>query len=206
MKKILALLLFCIAFAVQMYGQNEYVTTDYYAPDSSRHIVSYSSSFCKLHQYTMAIESVIVNNQQTWFLLIWSLNDIPKDAIILLKLFNDDVIELSLSKLYTEEYYALSSSVISSSVVGALNQITTTGTIMGAITKENKYLARFSITPNQLEAITTYGVSKIRISTTGTYEEAKWKRDKLGAFFKIATEDINEYLKIYDKPIIYENF
>lgn len=77
---------------------------------------------------------------------------------------------------------------------------------MGAITKENKYLARFSITPNQLEAITTYGVSKIRISTTGTYEEAKWKRDKLGAFFKIATEDINEYLKIYDKPIIYENF
>ena len=39
-----------------------------------------------------------------------------------------------------------------------------------------------------------------------TYEEAKWKRDKLGAFFKIAIEDINEYLKIYDKPIIYENF
>ena len=201
MKKILALLLFCIAFTIQMYGQNEYVTTDYYAPDSSRHIVSYSSSFCKLRQYTMAIESIIVNNQQTWFLLIWSLNDVPQDAIILLKLFNNDVIELSLSKLYTEEYYALSS-------VGVFNHIATTavGTSRGVITKENKYFARFSITPNQLDAIATYGVSKIRISTTMTYEEAKWKRDKLGAFFKIATEDINEYLKIYDKPIIYENF
>ncbi|MCI7430545.1 MAG: hypothetical protein MSS84_06685 [Bacteroidales bacterium] len=201
MKKILALLLFCIAFTIQMYGQNEYVTTDYYAPDSSRHIVSYSSSFCKLRQYTMAIESIIVNNQQTWFLLIWSLNDVPQDAIILLKLFNNDVIELSLSKLYTEEYYAISS-------VGVFNHIATTavGTSIGVITKENKYFARFSITPNQLDAIATYGVSKIRISTTMTYEEAKWKRDKLGAFFKIATEDINEYLKIYDKPIIYENF
>ena len=201
MRKILALLLFCIAFTIQMYGQNEYVTTDYYAPDSSRHIVSYSSSFCKLRQYTMAIESIIVNNQQTWFLLIWSLNDVPQDAIILLKLFNNDVIELSLSKLYTEEYYAISS-------VGVFNHIATTAveTSIGVITKENKYFARFSITPNQLDAIARYGVSKIRISTTMTYEEAKWKRDKLGAFFKIATEDINEYLKIYDKPIIYENF
>lgn len=149
----------------------------------------------------MAIESIIVNNQQTWFLLIWSLNDVPQDAIILLKLFNNDVIELSLSKLYTEEYYAISS-------VGVFNHIATTTveTSIGVITKENKYFARFSITPNQLDAIATYGVSKIRISTTMTYEEAKWKRDKLGAFFKIATEDINEYLKIYDKPIIYENF
>lgn len=195
MKRIISSLLFCIAFAIQMYGQNEYVIADSYAPDGSRHTISYGSSFFKLCTYTMAIESVIKNNQQTWFLLMQS-DDIPKNALVLLKLFNNDTIELSLSELNTKEYYT-SSSLMATSFFGNI----TTNT-----TKEHEYLARFSITPNQLDTIATYGVAKIRISTTADYEEAKWKRDKLGTFIKNEIANINEHLKIYDKPIIYENF
>lgn len=106
-----------------------------------------------------------------WCLLVSSFNHIPENATLLIKLGNDENLEIPINN----HYKSVIDKPTYSYVIGNIVYNTTP-------TSADYYRAIFDLTDSRYAKIEEYGITKIRISSRKSYNEKVWKKDKLGKF------------------------
>lgn len=106
-----------------------------------------------------------------WYLLVSSFNHIPENATLLIKLGNDENLEIPINNHYKSVIDKPTYSYVIGNIVYNTNS-----------TSADYYRAIFDLTDSQYAKIEEYGITKIRISSHKSYNEKVWKKDKLGKF------------------------
>lgn len=137
-------------------------------------------------EYSFTIKVFQYEEYFDWGLLVSSYNYIPKNAIILLKLDNEDIINIPINS-WSE------SKIDIPSTYGYL------GTI-------NYYTALFELTENEFNLLKDHGILKIRISSRNSFNEKIWKKDKLGRFINKCRDIMTEQFTTTKVKSIHDDF
>ena len=130
-----------------------------------------------------------------WCLLVSSFNYISDNAILLIKLGNNEVLEIPINNLNIDTVHMPSYSYS----IGNIAYHTPSS-------DAEYYCALFAPTKLQWSNIEQYGIIKIRISSRSSYNEKVWKKDKLGKFIAKSRAKIAERLNTTRVNSIYNDF
>ena len=119
-------------------------------------------------EYDLTLKVYTDENSTDWLLLISSFYYIPDNAIVLMKLRNDEVMEFPINNLH----------IGSVTVPGYSTQI---GSVITSSPsrQQDYYSSVYVITPEDMNRIQSVGVKKIRISSTAYHE---YRENILGAY------------------------
>ena len=137
---------------------------------------------------------------EDWLLLVSSFNPIPENTTILLKLYNEDVIELSANNVHTGDITS-QGYVYNIGRIGYINPSTTS----------TYYSSVFVLSPEELTRIDDYGIQKIRIGTDLKFSDKEWLYNQLGSYLSKCKKKILKRLdktksKKIDQRTIYDDF
>lgn len=149
-------------------------------------------------EYSISLKVYTDDYSTDWLLLVSSFYFIPDNAIVLLKLRNDEVMEFKINNLHVGSvtvpgYSSQAGSVISSSPAR----------------EQDYYSSVYVITPGEMDLIQSVGVKKIRISSTSyhDYRENSIGAFRLGVYIKTARAAIERRMsKPLKKKRIWDNF
>ena len=201
MKKIIIVFVILFYLPLSVIGQK--ISVDRIEYDGSRQVMTTSKDL-KLNKVKYSIGLKMFSNEykMDWCLYISSFCVIPEDAIVLLKLGNEEVIFLPINNL----------SVSNISVPNYI-PIFTNGNVgwVAGTSKTDYYCSIFEISENDLYKIEQYGIIKIRISAlNNSYREKEWfiTNEILGRYLTKSKKKILKRLEINspDKKDIWTDF
>ena len=149
-------------------------------------------------EYSITLKVYTDYYSDDWLLLVSSFYYIPENAILLLKLRNDEVMEFPINNLH----------VGSVTVPGYSTQV---GSIITSTPsrEQDYYSSVYVITPEEMDKIQTIGVKKMRISSNAyhEYRENSVGVQRLGGYIKSARRAIERHMsKPLKKSRIWDNF
>ena len=172
------------------------ITVDRIEDDGRRQVMC-SSKDEKLDgvEYSFSVKAFEKYGIIDWCLLVSSFNYISDNAILLIKLGNNEVLEIPINNLN----------------IGTVNMPSYSYSIgnIAYHTPSNEaeyYSALFAPTELQWSNIEQYGIIKIRISSRSSYNEKVWKKEKLGKFIAKSRAKIAERLNTTRVNSIYNDF
>ena len=165
--------------------------------DDGRRQVMCSSKDEKLDgvEYSFTVKAFEKNGVIDWCLIVSSSNHISDNPILLIKLGNNEVLEIPINNLHIGTIHMPSYSYS----IGDIAYHTPSS-------EEEYYSAVFTPTELQWSNIEQYGIIKIRISSRASYNEKVWKKDKLGKFIAKSRAIIAERLNTRRINSIYNDF
>ena len=165
--------------------------------DDGRRQVMCSSKDEKLDgvKYSFRVKAFEKYGIIDWCLLVSSFNYISDNAILLIKLGNNEVLEIPINNLNIGTVHMPSYSYS----IGNIAYHTPSR-------EAEYYSAIFAPTELQWSNIEQYGIIKIRISSRSSYNEKVWKKDKLGKFIAKSRAKIAERLNTTSVNSIYNDF
>lgn len=136
-----------------------------------------------------------------WLLLVSSFNPIPDNTIILIKLYNDEIIELSANNVHTGDVTTSSGYIYNVGRVGYVSPSTSA----------TYYSSVYVISPEDLTRIDDYGIEKLRIGTDLKYVDEEWLYNQLGKYLSKCRKKIMKRLektksKAIEQRSIYDDF
>lgn len=146
-------------------------------------------------KYSFGVKAFEESGLVNYCLLISSFNHISDNAILLIKLGNNEVLEIPINNLHIGSVSMPSYSY----KIGNIAYNTPS-------TKADYYSAIFVPTELQWDNIEQYGIIKIRISSRSSYNEKTWSKDKLGKFIAKSRAKIAERLNTTRVKSIYSDF
>lgn len=177
------------------------VQLDQIGPDGRHQVMTSMKNFSlEGYNYSMTLMAYESTNDVEWRLVVSSFNNIPNDNILLLKLKNEQTINLVVDSL-REESYRTNSVTLQSRYVG----VTQSGVI------KTYYVSESCIKTEDLDSIETYGISKIRLGNSNNFHEAAWTDNQLGKYLTKCRKKIKEKLQVSGvqdnkKGTIYDGF
>lgn len=149
-------------------------------------------------EYSITLKVYTDYCSDNWLLLVSSFYYIPENAILLLKLRNDEVLEFPINNLH----------VGSITVPGYSTKV---GSIItSTLPREQDYYSSvYVITPEEMDKIQTIGVKKMRISSNAyhEYRENSTGVQRLGGYLKSARRAIERRMsKPLKRSRIWDNF
>lgn len=149
-------------------------------------------------EYNISLKVFTDAYSTDWLLLISSFYYIPDNAVVLLKLRNDEVMEFPINNL----------NIGSVTVPGYSTQI---GSVITSSPsrQQDYYSSVYVITPEEMDTIQSVGVKKIRISSTAyhEYRENTLGVFRIGGYIKSARAAIERRMsKPLNKSRIWDNF
>ena len=147
-------------------------------------------------EYSITLKVYTDYYSDDWLLLVSSFYYIPENAILLLKLRNDEVMEFPINNLH----------VGSVTVPGYSTQV---GSIITSTPSREQDYYSSVFTPEEMDKIQTIGVKKMRISSNAyhEYRENSVGVQRLGGYIKSARRAIERRMsKPLKKSIILDNF
>lgn len=155
--------------------------------DGRRHIIcSTKEEELNGAKYEFSIATSEKDDMVDWFLLVSSFYYIPEKVTLLFKLGNDEVITLYLN--YRR--------------IGKIDMLTYSSYPRQA----DYYTTMFELDIDMLKKIEKHGIIKVRISSSGSYNEKSWKKDKLGKFLVKSWRKIEDKYKTTEVKSIYTDF
>ena len=172
------------------------ITVDRIEDDGRRQVMC-SSKDEKLDgvEYSFSVKAFEKYGIIDWCLLVSSFNYISDNAILLIKLGNNEVLEIPINNLHISTVHMPSYSYS----IGNIAYHTPSR-------EAEYYSAIFAPTELQWSNIEQYGIIKIRISSRSSYNEKVWKKDKLGKFIAKSRAKIAERLNTTRVNSIYNDF
>ena len=172
------------------------ITVDRIEDDGRRQVMC-SSKDEKLDgvEYSFSVKAFEKYGIIDWCLLVSSFNYISDNAILLIKLGNNEVLEIPINNLNIGTVHMPSYSY----TIGKIAYHTPSN-------EAEYYSALFAPTELQWSNIEQYGIIKIRISSRSSYNEKVWKKDKLGKFIAKSRAKIAERLNTTRVNSIYNDF
>ena len=172
------------------------ITVDRIEDDGRRQVMC-SSKDEKLDgvEYSFSVKAFEKYGIIDWCLLVSSFNYISDNAILLIKLGNNEVLEIPINNLNIGTVHMPSYSY----TIGKIAYHTPSN-------EAEYYSALFAPTELQWSNIEQYGIIKIRISSRSSYNEKVWKKDKLGKFIAKSRAKIVERLNTTRVNSIYNDF
>ena len=172
------------------------ITVDRIEDDGRRQVMC-SSKDEKLDgvQYSFSVKAFEKYGIIDWCLLISSFNYISDNAILLIKLGNNEVLEIPINNLNIGAVHMPSYSYSIGNIA-----------YHAPSSEAEYYSALFAPTELQWSNIEQYGIIKIRISSRSSYNEKVWKKDKLGKFIAKSRAKIAERLNTTRVNSIYNDF
>ena len=119
-----------------------------------------------------------------WLLLVSSFNTIPDNTIILIKLKNDDVIELPVNNVHTGDV----------TLPGYVYNIGKIGYVSPS-SSATYYSSVYVISSADLIRIETHGIEKIRIGNSIQFVDKEWSNNALGKYLTKCRKKILERLE-----------
>ena len=172
------------------------ITVDRIEDDGRRQVMC-SSKDEKLDgvQYSFSVKAFEKYGIIDWCLLVSSFNYISDNAILLIKLGNNEVLEIPINNLNIGTVHMPSYSYSIGNIA-----------YHAPSSEAEYYSALFAPTELQWSNIEQYGIIKIRISSRSSYNEKVWKKDKLGKFIAKSRAKIAERLNTTRVNSIYNDF
>ena len=167
MKKLLVIL--CFLCTVITYAQS--ISVDRIESDGRHQIMTSTKGF-KIggEKYEFGLKIYEDGHDIDWLLIVGSFNPIPDNTIILIKLYNEEIIELSANNVHTGDVTTSSGYILNVGKVGYISPSTSS----------TYYSSVYVITPEDLARIDDYGIEKIRIGTDLKFVDEKWLYNQLG--------------------------
>ena len=193
------LLFLCVMCVASVSGQS--IDVDRIESDGRHQIMTSTKSF-KIggEKYDFGLKIYEDEHDIDWLLVVGSFNPIPDYTIILLKLYNDEIIELAVNNVHTGD-------VTSPGYIYNLGRI---GYVTPS-TSATYYSSVYVLSPEDLTRIDDYGIEKLRIGTDLKYADEKWLYNSLGKYLTKCRKKILKRLeksksKTSDQRSIYDNF
>lgn len=180
------IIVFVILFYLPLSVIGQKISVDRIEYDGRRQVMTTSKDL-KLNKvkYSIGLKTFSDEYKTDWCLYISSFFVIPEDAVVLLKLGNNEVIFLPINNLS-----------VNNISVPNYTPIFTDGNVgwIAGTSKADYYCSIFEISENDLNKIEQYGIIKIRISAlNNSYREKEWF---------IANEILGKYLTKSKKKIL----
>lgn len=198
MKKLFVIL--CILCTVQVKAQS--IEVDRIESDGWHQIMTSTKGF-KIggEKYDFGLKIFEDGHDIDWLLLVGSFNPIPENTIILIKLCNDEIIELSANNVHSGDVTTSSGYIYNIGKIGLVNPSTSS----------TYYSSVFAISHDDLIRIDNYGIEKIRIGTDLKYVDKKWLYNPLGEYLSKCRNKIMKRLeknksKAIEQRSIYDDF
>ena len=193
MKRKLLILLF-LCFVMESFSQS--IVVDRIEDDGRRQLMS-SKMNIKLDgaQYGFTVKAYERFGYIEWLLLVSSYYNIPQNAILLMKLGNNETIIIPINNRHIGEISTPSYSYL----IGNVAYSTPSKNV-------DYYSAIFDLTDEQFDNVEKYGVVKVRISSQNSYREKVWRKDKLGKFIAKCRTKMAERFATTRIKSIYEDF
>jgi len=198
MKKLLVIL--CILCIVPVKAQS--IDVDRIESDGKHQIMTTTKGYkIEGEKYNFGLKIYEDGHSIDWLLLVSSFNPIPENTIILIKLYNDEVIELSANNVHTGDVTTSSGYIYNVGRVGYVSPSTSA----------TYYSSVYAISPEDLTRIDDYGIEKIRIGTDLKFVEEKWLYNQLGKYLSKCRNKIMKRLeknksKANEQRSIYDGF
>ena len=193
------LLILFATFFISISSYAQLISVDRLENDGRRQIMAESMDMLfSGAEYSISLKVYTDDYSTDWLLLVSSFYYIPDNAVVLLKLRNDEVMEFPINNLHVGSVTVPGYS----SKVGSV--ITSTPS-----SEQDYYSSVYVITPEEMDTIQSVGVKKIRISSTAyhDYRENSIGAFRLGVYIKSARAAIERRLS---KPLkqkrIWDNF
>ena len=119
-----------------------------------------------------------------WLLLVSSFNTIPDNTVILLKLYDGQVIELPVNNVHTGDV----------TLPGYVYNIGKIGYVSPS-SSATYYSSVYVISPADLIRIETHGIEKIRIGNNIQFGDKEWSNNALGKYLTKCKKKILERLE-----------
>lgn len=119
-----------------------------------------------------------------WLLLVSSFNTIPDNTVILLKLYDGQVIELPVNNVHTGDI----------TLPGYVYNIGKIGYVSPS-SSATYYSSVYVISPADLIRIETHGIEKIRIGNSIQFVDKEWSNNSLGKYLTKCRKKILERLE-----------
>ena len=198
MKKLLVIL--CFLCTVITYAQS--ISVDRIESDGRHQIMTSTKGF-KIggEKYEFGLKIYEDGHDIDWLLIVGSFNPIPDNTIILIKLYNEEIIELSANNVHTGDVTTSSGYILNVGKVGYISPSTSS----------TYYSSVYVITPEDLARIDDYGIEKIRIGTDLKFVDEKWLYNQLGKYLSKCRNKIMKRLeknksKAIEQRSIYDDF
>lgn len=193
MKAIIIIITSCFT----LYLSAQKVELDRYEKDGRRQIMTTTKTVSmNNHQYNFGIKAFQGITETDWLLLVTSYSTIADNTILLIKLGNDDIINLPVNNIKVSDHQT-NSYIIN---YGSISTVTPSITI-------HYYSSVFVLSQYDMDRIDQYGISKIRISAENSFREKTFSKNQLGKFLTKSRKLIRDaYLVNSTKQNIYDNF
>lgn len=133
-----------------------------------------------------------------WRIVISSTKKFTKDYIVLIKLYNGQILEFKADSIQSGLYTRGGVTYGSGFIFPGTGMVNTYG-ITTPSSVHNWTAIEFCIKPEQLDSICNLGISKIRVGTEYSYDGKEWKKDQLGKYLGKSRKILQNRL---DNPLI----
>ncbi len=193
MKQKLLIFLF-LCFSINSFSQE--IALDRIENDGRRQLMS-SAMEVELDdaEYRFIVKGYERSGLIEWILLVSSYYIIPKNAVLLIKLGNNDTRSIPINNLHVGKVSTPSYSLL----IGNIAYNTPSNNV-------DYYSAVFDLSEEQFNEIEKYGIIKVRISSQNSYREKVWRKDKLGKFIAKCRANMAERFATTRVKSIYEDF
>ena len=138
------------------------------------------------------------NTDLDWRLVISSTKKFGKDHVVLIKLFNGQIIELKADSIQSGLYTSSSVTYGSGLIFPGTGMVNSVG-ITTPSSVHNWTAIESCLKPEQLDSICNFGIAKIRVGNESSYDGKEWKKDQLGNYLCKSRKQLQNRL---DNPLI----
>lgn len=133
-----------------------------------------------------------------WRLVISSTKKFTKDYIVLVKLYNGQILELKADSIQSGSYTGSRVTYGTGMIIPGTGMVNNFS-ITAPNSVHNWTAIESCIKPEQLDSICNWGISKIRVGTEYSYDGKEWKKDQLGKYLGKSRKILQYRL---DNPLI----
>lgn len=181
--KQLIIIFLCLISGLFVSAQS--ISVDRMEPDGKHQIMASTKDF-KIGgiKYSIGLKLYEDEYNTDWLLLVSSFNTIPDNTVILLKLYDGEVIELPVNNVHTGDV-TFPGYVYNIGKIGYVSQSSSA----------TYYSSVYVISPADLIRIETHGIEKIRIGNNIQFVDKEWSNNSLGKYLTKCRKKILERLE-----------